>query len=69
MALNSEFTYGYQLSEETNGLEFRFLIPEILNKYRHPVSSLQIYAIEILSSLQNILDILSSLQIYQIDIL
>ena len=37
MVLYSEFTYGYQFSEETNGLEIRFLIPEILNKYKRSI--------------------------------
>ena len=37
MVLYSEFTYGYQFSEETNNLEIRFLIPEILNKYKRSI--------------------------------
>ena len=37
MVLYSEFTYGYPFSEETNSLEIRFLIPEILNKYKRSI--------------------------------
>ena len=43
MGLYSKFTYGSQFSEEKNGLEIRFMVPEILSKYkrskflRHPV--------------------------------
>ena len=37
MVLYSEFTYGSQFSEETNGLEIRFLVPEILNKYKRSI--------------------------------
>ena len=33
MVLYSKFTYGSQFSEENNGSEIRFLVPEILNKY------------------------------------
>ena len=47
MVLYSEFTYRSQFSEEKNGLEIRFLVPEILSKYkrsiflRRPVSRLE----------------------------
>ena len=34
MVLYSEFTYGSQFSEEKNGQEIRFLVPEILSKYK-----------------------------------
>ena len=37
MVLYSKFTYGSQLSEEKNGLEIRFLVPEILNKYKRSI--------------------------------
>ena len=37
MVLYSEFTYGYQFSEETNGLKICFLIPEIFNKYKRSI--------------------------------
>ena len=37
MVLYLEFTYGYQFSEETNGSEIHFLIPEILNKYKRSI--------------------------------
>ena len=46
MVLYSEFTYGYQFSEETNGLEIRFLIPEILNKYKRSIFLRRPVAIE-----------------------
>ena len=34
MGLYSKFTYGSQFSEEKNGLEIRFLVPEILSRYK-----------------------------------
>ena len=32
LVLCSKFSYGSQFSEEKNGLEISFLVPEILNK-------------------------------------
>ena len=37
MVLYSKFTYGSQFSEEENGLEIRFLVPEILSKYKRSI--------------------------------
>ena len=37
MVLYSKFTYGSQFSEEKNGLEIRFLGPEILSKYKRSI--------------------------------
>ena len=37
MVLYSEFTYGSQFSEEKNGQEIRFLVPEILSKYKRSI--------------------------------
>ena len=37
MVLYSEFTYGSHFSEEKNGLEIRFLVPEILGKYKRSI--------------------------------
>ena len=37
MVLYSKFTYGSQFSEEKSGLEIRFLVPEILNKYKRSI--------------------------------
>ena len=53
MVLYSEFTYGYQFSEETNGLEIRFLIPEILNKCKRSIFFYSLYLIFSLSYLTN----------------
>ena len=44
MFLYSKFTCGSYVLEEKNGLEIRFLVPEIFNKYKrsiflgHPVN-------------------------------
>ena len=37
MGMYSKFTYGSQFSEEKNGLEIRFLVPEILSKYKRSI--------------------------------
>ena len=37
MVLYSKFTYGSQFSEEKNGQEIRFLVPEILSKYKRSI--------------------------------
>ena len=37
MVLYSKFTYGSQFSEEKNGLEILFLVPEISNKYKRSI--------------------------------
>ena len=37
MVLNSKFTYGSQFPEEKNGLKIRFLVPEILSKYKRSI--------------------------------
>ena len=37
MVLYSKFTYGSQFSEEKNGLEIRFLVPEIVSKYKRSI--------------------------------
>ena len=37
MVLYSKFTYGSQFSEEKNGLEIRFLVPEISSKYKRSI--------------------------------
>ena len=37
MVLYSKFTYGFQFSEEKNGLEHSFSVPEILKKYKRSI--------------------------------
>ena len=37
MVLYSNFSHGSQFSEEKNGLEIRFLVPEIFKKYKRSI--------------------------------
>ena len=37
MVLYSKFSHGSQFSEEQNGLEIRFLVPEIFKKYKRSI--------------------------------
>ena len=37
MVLVSKFTHGSKFSEEENGLEICFLVPEISNKYKRSI--------------------------------